>query len=135
MAFVWNSQIPFNLADPAGILFFGNAFPLAHQAFESYVETSGFKWKNWFDNSKWATPIIETSARYFKPIRAGSQIAVSLSVVDLREGSYELRCDFTQGPELCIRLKIVQCFVDRPGFKKVKMPKEAFELLEKLKDR
>lgn len=61
-------QIRFREADPAGILFFGHVFALAHDCFEGFIEETGFGWKNWFNvRGEYLVPIRHTEANYLRP--------------------------------------------------------------------
>ena len=68
LSFYYPCFIPFHLADPAGILFFGHAFTLFHQAFEHFViEKLECPWDLWFQNPEWIVPIKRAEAEYGSP--------------------------------------------------------------------
>lgn len=80
MIFTTKRFIHFNQCDPAGILFYGESFVIAHQVIEEFIEVIGIGWSTWFENDEFAFPIRHTSCDYMLPIKAGGQVEFRLSI-------------------------------------------------------
>jgi len=105
--------IPFHLADPAGVLFFGHAFTLFHQAFESFViHQLHCPWTFWFQHPEWIVPIKRAEGEYLCPILAGQQCHIELVVSSLSTSSFVLVSSFYQN-QLCCLVKTVHVFCSR----------------------
>lgn len=103
--FEWNSQIRFHQADPAGWMFFGRAFELAHDCFEDFLQHLGLNWKDWFQNSRYAMPIRKAEADYRRPLPAGAEFQIRAHVSRLGETSVTLKFEFYRGADLCLVLQ------------------------------
>ncbi len=124
--------LPFHLADPAGILFFGHPFSLAHQAFEDFVLSKWAEsWSFWFQNPEWILPIRQAEAEYLHPLQAGQTCQIELSLPSLSLSSFTLLAHFMQQQKLCCLVKTVHLFCDRSTKNKRPIPSA---ILSKLKN-
>lgn len=122
--------VPFALGDPGGVVFFGHAFSLAHQAYEQFVvQTLGISWNDWFHNRKWVVPIYQTQATYHKPIYAGDNLKITLSVKSIRTSSFELEYQMVQKENHCCQLQTIHVFCDKLSQSKIPIPEEVSGLL------
>ncbi|HWU44058.1 MAG TPA: hypothetical protein VN132_11490, partial [Bdellovibrio sp.] len=55
--FKTKKTLTFREADPAKIMFFGNIFGFAHDAFEQFIVEAGYTWKEYFHNTDYAIPL------------------------------------------------------------------------------
>lgn len=116
--------LPFHLADPAGILFFGHVFSLAHEAYEHFVMNQlGYAWREWFENSDWIVPIKHTEADFLQPLHAGLSCEIEVLVDSLTTSSFTLVSRIDQ-PEICCLVKTVHVFCSRSTKRKIPMPAE-----------
>lgn len=121
--FTSNIFIPFHLADPGGILFFGNIFTLAHQSYEQMVSQKlKIAWADWFQNPDWIVPIKEASATYHGPIFAGQDCRVEIRFTQVRSSSFEVTYDLFQNDVNCSTVKTVHVFCCRHTGKKCPIP-------------
>lgn len=121
-SFTFHSFLPFHWADPAGILFFGHAFTLAHQAYEHFVmEKLEVSWKGWFENPDWIVPIKHTEADYFSPLKAGENCQIDLQVAAMSTSSFTLTATLKQKLPCC-QVKTVHVFCERSSQKKIPIP-------------
>src|SRR5947208_826750 len=106
--------IPFHLADPAGVVFFGHAFTLAHQALEAFVqEELALPWAIWFQHEEWLAPIRHAEADYVKPLRVGLPCTVEIEIAVLGDSSATFHYTFYQEQVKCCSVKTVHVFCDR----------------------
>lgn len=123
MPFKAKVPIRFNQADPGGILFFGNVYPIAHDVYEDFVKALGFTWNEWFANPEWAVPIRHSSCEYFAPMFAGKMIDVEVKVERVGDSSFTLRYEFKSDRPHC-KVELVHTFIDKKTFGKRTMPSE-----------
>lgn len=97
----------FHEADPAGIMFFGNIFPLAHNAFEEFIQEAGFAWQEWFSASEYIIPIRHAEADYLKPLVAGHEYTISVQVKAFGRSSFTMHYSFIQGSEVHAHVQMV----------------------------
>ena len=64
--------------DAAGVLFFANAFKLAHNAYESFMASIGLSLNRIIRSSDYLLPIVHAEADYKSPLRLGDRFSVSL---------------------------------------------------------
>lgn len=127
--YAYECFIPFHLADPAGILFYGHVFTLSHQAFEHFVmDYLGYSWNNWFQNKEWVVPIRHTEANFFAPIEAGKNCRIELNVSLISQCSFTVIYRFIQ-QERCCEVSIVHVFCDKLEKKKISIPQDVLEKL------
>lgn len=120
-----NVLVPFHMADPAGIMFFGNIFSLVHQTFEVWLAEASGGWGNWFNNPKWIAPIRRAEVDYLKPLRAGETFEVSFKLKETSESSFLLQIDFVKNGVTHVTLHTRQVFCDRKTIQKIAIPAEA----------
>lgn len=109
--FKTRTTIPFHLVDPAGIVFFGHAFTMAHQAFEDLLRHHQVDWQDWFEHPELGTPFREARAQYFRPLRGGETYEIQVSVTSMEECAFGLRFEFRQGEQVFCRVETQQVSV------------------------
>ncbi len=122
-------MIPFHLADPAGILFFGNAFTLFHQAYEAWIVEYLSTWNEWFKNDQWVVPIRSAEANYHTPLFAGNLCNIEIEVTSIGTSSFQLKTVFDKTS--CI-IKTSHVFCDKKTQKKMEIPHSFKALLKEL---
>jgi acyl-CoA thioesterase FadM len=128
--FLSTARITFDESDPAGILFYGNVFPLAHRAFEEMIESSGIPWPDWFSSDRWAVPITRASAEFSAPLSAGRTARIEVMVTEMRESACAVETIFILDGATCARVETVHVFVDRGTGEKMPIPAALREKLE-----
>jgi len=127
--FEYTTRVNFYNCDPAGIMFFAEAFKFAHSAYEVFL-TSQCTNKNYFNDNKIALPIIKTNAEYFKPLKAGDEIKITVSVTQLKEKSFELTYNiYNKNNDLCVIVETVHLCVDKSSFNKIELDSELRNVL------
>jgi len=105
-------RVAFDLCDPAGVLFFGNVFPLAHRAFEGLLDAAGIPWENWFASPDWRVPVSRASADYSAPLPAGCSAETEVGVTEMRNAALVVETVFRLDETVCARVETVHVFVD-----------------------
>lgn len=130
---VFESQvtIPFHMADPAGIIFFGHVFSIAHAEYEKWLTSEMGSWDRWFSNPEWIAPIKKTEAEYLAPIKAGDNITVKIFVKNITESSFTTFYELSSKNQICAKVEVLQVFCDKKTFKKIPIPDAAKKVISK----
>lgn len=115
-------KVTFRQADLAGIMFFGNVFGLAHDAFEEFIVKTGFQWKEWFNTPEYIIPIRHTEADYEAPFIPGESYDVAVSVKALGNTSFTIQYAFSAGEKIHARVQMVHVVMDAKTKKPVPIP-------------
>lgn len=121
---VFKSQvtIKFHQADPAGIMFFGHIFTLAHDTYEAFIQACGFPWKDWFLDHKYLIPIRHTECDFLRPFRAGETYQIEAELVEFSSSSFITQYQFTQNEHKHATVKMVHTCLDQKTFQKTEIP-------------
>lgn len=79
-------RIPFNLCDPARIMFFGAYLEIYHNFLEKHMEDLGIKWEDWF-MSETGAPVRGLNVVYDAPLAFGKTYLAKLSVKNIGDSS------------------------------------------------
>src|SRR5690606_38920793 len=91
--------IHFDDCDPAGIIFFGNYYRLAHRALEQFCQATPIGWEGWFRRPGVAAPLVHSEANYHQPVRSGSVIWIHVGVDRVGDSSITMKFDFRRGAD------------------------------------
>lgn len=125
--FRYQGQIRFHEADPAGWMFFGRAFELAHDCLEDFLVFAGFEWAEWFKNSNFAMPIRKADADYRRPLAVGTKYEIECRVLNVGTSSVNFEFTFKSGLDICLVLNSTHVLMDLKTQKSVPWP-ENFRL-------
>ncbi len=121
----------FDECDPAGIIFFGNHFKLAHRAIEGFVMNAGIAWKDWFESENFGVPLVHAEADYKSPMRQGHKFLARVRIARLGDSSVEFETIFEKANgDTCSVVKTVHVFINTSSMKKQSIPKDIREKLE-----
>lgn len=121
-------RISFSDCDPAGILFFGNLFGLAHQVFEEFIAES-IGYAAYFSSSDEQYPVVQSRAGYFLPLPTGSKATITLRTGYRGGSSFSTYYTFyNEAGEPAAEAEIIHVCTGRNG-KSQKPPEALRELL------
>lgn len=125
--------IPFHLGDPAGILFFGHVFTMAHEAYESFItKKMNLDWSQWFQNSEWIVPVKEAKAEFNRPLFVGKDCMIKVVLKGTTESSISMQYDFIQNDIPCCTVSTVHVFCSKKTGKKQPIPAAVFKLMDNI---
>ncbi len=126
-------QITYDLADPAGILFFANTFKVAHSHIEHLAKNNWNLWSDWFNSETIGVPIRHAECNYLKPMFVGKEYQLKLSVKKIGDHSVNFIVDFlnSQG-DVHAQVQSSHVFIDKKTKSKCKIPSKIRDLLESL---
>lgn len=125
-------RILFHQCDPAGILFFAEIFPIAHSAFEEFLNTIGSV-EEYFGMKANAFPVVSANANYFKPLRHNEEITVDITVKETGTSSFQLLYQiYNSKYELAAEVTTVHVCVKAKTFKKVPLTQHMKAILQEI---
>lgn len=91
-----SKRLTFRESDPIGIMFFGNIYGFAHDAFEEFIVAAGYKYEEWFKEKEYLIPIRHSEADFFAPFIPGQSYDVLVTVASFGETSFKMKYVFSQ---------------------------------------
>lgn len=122
--------LTFKEADPAGIMFFGNIFGFAHDAFEQFIVEAGYTYHGWFGQRDVIIPIRHTEADFKSPFWPGQTYDITVTVASFGETSFKMHYLFTQNEKLHADVTMVHSVLDGKTHQKMTLPNEMKSRLE-----
>ncbi len=120
--------------DAAGILFFGNYFRLAHDAYEAFMESIGFSLRYIVQEADFLVLIAHAEADYEKPLRLGDRATVELEVENIGRTSFVLSYSLRDvHNDIAATVKTVHVTVDKKSGDKVPLPEKLREKLANIR--
>ena len=115
----------FDQCDPAGVFFYGQAFTIAHQTIESFLQHIEIPWGDWFDHPNWAVPIRQAEADFTHKLMAGEKFKAILQVFKLKKSSLGFQVELiNEKGETCVIVKSIHVFVSKKSGEKIHTPKD-----------
>lgn len=114
--------LTFKEADPAGIMFFGNIFGFAHDAFEEFIVSAGYTYQEWFGQRDVIIPIRHTDSNYLAPLKPGETYKIDVTVARIGETSFQMKYVFTQNERSHAVVTMVHSVVDKKTMQKAALP-------------
>lgn len=114
--------ITFREADPAKIMFFGNIYGFAHDAFEQFIIEAGFTWKEYFQDPNYAIPLRHSDANYLAPFFPGETYDIAVTVASFGETSFKMKYVFSQGAKTHAVVTMVHAMLDLKTKQKTAVP-------------
>jgi 1,4-dihydroxy-2-naphthoyl-CoA hydrolase len=99
--FAFRTRVRLHHTDAAGLLFYGNIFMLAHDAYEEFLQTIDLSVADLL-KSEFILPIVHAEADYRKPIGVGKTLMVSVDVLSLGKTSFVLGYRFSDTEDTTI---------------------------------
>ncbi|MEA2031184.1 MAG: thioesterase family protein [candidate division Zixibacteria bacterium] len=126
--------------DAAGVLFFGNYFKIAHDAYEQYMQSIGFNFRQIIDEESYLILIVHAEGDFHKPVYVGDSISVSISASKIGRTSFELEYQLTYldtpqklSHQIKAKVKTVHVVIDKETKEPIPLPIKLRTGLEKLK--
>ena len=114
--------VTFREADPAGIMFFGNIFAFAHDAFEEFIRAAGYQYAEWFRQRDFLIPIRHTEGDFMIPFVPGDTYDVSVTVASFGQTSFKMKYAFTQDGRNFAIVTMVHAVLDGKTMQKTSIP-------------
>lgn len=130
--FTYQTTIKMHETDAAGFMFFGALFTIAHDAYEAFLDSTGFPISTILQNSEFLIPIAHAEADYYIPISVSDKITVQLQVENIAENSFSILYDFiNEMGKLIGHAKTVHTVIDKKNKSKMGIPEDLIIALKK----
>jgi YbgC/YbaW family acyl-CoA thioester hydrolase len=126
--FNYETKIFFSQCDPAGVIFYGEVFTIAHECYERLLTDNNYE-QELFQSDELAYPIVHTESNYFDPLRLHDNLSIQLRVEKIGNTSYTLNYKFISGDKLKAEVKTVHVCVARGSGAKNYLPERLIEIL------
>ncbi|MGI6459475.1 MAG: acyl-CoA thioesterase [Candidatus Hydrogenedentales bacterium] len=117
--------------DAAGVLFFGRYFALAHDAYETFLNSKGLDIGHLIRSAGYLIPVVHAESDYRRPLFVGEQALIHLRVAELRSRTFTLDYEFhTAEGRLACRMRTVHCAVNAETRRAAALPEEIVHVLK-----
>jgi 1,4-dihydroxy-2-naphthoyl-CoA hydrolase len=129
--FVAKNKVRMHDTDMAGILYFARQFRFAHDALEDFVENEAFDFDKVFHKENFVFVIVHCEADYFAPLRVGDKLEVQVSVEKIGNSSFTMNYRIYREKSEVGTVKTVHVTLERSSRKKIPIPQDFRQILEK----
>lgn len=96
-------RIEWGDCDPAGIVFNPNFFSFFDHCTTMLYEAAGWPKQVMVETFGIAgCPLVETRAKFMAPCSYGDEVAITSSIADIRNSSFDIRHELSKGDRLCV---------------------------------
>jgi len=119
--------------DAAGIMFFGNYFRVAHDAYQAFLESCGFSFADALNEGKLLIPIVHAEADYMQPMAVGDKLTVELTASKISTHSFVLKYRLCRPDSTLVAVvSTVHVTTDRAANEKIELPALLRQALERI---
>ncbi len=131
--FTYHTSIRLHDTDAAGVIYFANQFRIAHEAFETYMESMQFNIGKLLRTADYLIPIVHAESEYKLPLAVGDKVIVHLSSEHIGNTSFGLlyRLIKEDGTEAGT-VRIVHVVIDKGSGQKKPIPNQIRKIIEQL---
>jgi acyl-CoA thioesterase FadM len=110
--------------DAAGLLFFANLFKLAHDAYESFMTSTGLGLNQIIQNMDYLLPIVHAEADYKSPLRLGNRFRIFLKSAVQNHSFVLTACFRDLSGEIAAEVRTVHVAVSKVTGKKIPLSEQ-----------
>ena len=130
--YTYQTTIRLHHTDAAGVVFFSNLFVIAHDAYESFLE-SHLPLNTLLTDGAYIIPIVHAEADYLLPLSLSETISVELSLEQTGTSSFNLGYVIKNSKmETTVRLKTIHAVQLKDDGKTIPIPESLRQALETL---
>ncbi len=112
--FTHQTTIRLHHTDAAGLLFFAEQFKLAHDAYESFMESIGYPFAPLLRTSQYLLPIVHAEADFGAALNTGDKITIQVTAERIGDTSFTLGYMLLRnGTEPVGSVKTVHVLIDK----------------------
>ena len=131
--FVYDTTVKLHMTDAAGVLFFGNYFTLAHDAYEQFMNSVGFNFHSIIMEEPFLILIVHTDSDFLKPLHTGDTVRISIQPVNIGRTSFTLGYQMaTADGTVVAKLHTVHVVIKKENQKPIAIPEKLKNALETL---
>ena len=130
--YIYQTRIRLHHTDAAGVVFFSNLFVIAHDAYESFLE-SHLTLNTLLSDGAYIIPIVHAEADYLLPLTLSETLRVELSLEQMGTSSFNLGYVIKNSKmETAVRLKTIHAVQLKDNGKTIPIPEPLRHVLETL---
>lgn len=130
--YIYETTIKLHQTDAAGVLFFANYFKIAHDAYESFLESISHPFAEIFAQNDYLLLIVHAEADYMRPLTVGEAVSVEIRVAKMGRTSYSLDYSIKKGTgQPVANVKTVHAAVDGKTHRPIRLPESLRSALER----
>ena len=130
--YIYQTRIRLHHTDAAGVVFFSNLFVIAHDAYESFLE-SHLTLNTLLSDGAYIIPIVHAEADYLLPLPLSETLRVELSLEQTGTSSFNLGYVIKNSKmETAVRLKTIHAVQLKDNGKTIPIPEPLRHVLETL---
>ncbi|MBD3401760.1 hypothetical protein GF420_02605 [candidate division GN15 bacterium] len=118
--------------DAAGLLFFAHQLKIAHDAYESFLESAGLTFQTILTERDYLLAIVHAESDYLRTLEVGQFLTVEVSAARVGSTSFTLTYTITSDGETVGTAQTVHVCIDRATREKRPLPEELRSILSKL---
>lgn len=112
--FTHQTTIRLHHTDAAGLLFFAEQFKLAHDAYESFMESIGYPFAPLLRTAQYLLPIVHAEADFGAALNTGDKIVIQVTAERIGDTSFTLGYTLLRnGTEPVGSVKTVHVLIDK----------------------
>ena len=134
MVFEFEKKVRFGEIDEAGIVYYPRFFNFYHLAMEEFFEHAvGTPYATVIKDWKVGFPTVHVQADFFKPLRFGDVMTISLSIVKLGRSSVRMRYRVRRKGETTVaaEAQLTTACVDMTTFRARSIPEQLREVFDR----
>lgn len=128
--FISNNRVRVHDTDLAGILYFARQFRFCHDAWEEFIETSGYSFRDIIQLSKHLFVVVHAESDYYNSITAGDPLQVEVRVSHIGNTSFTMAYKIYREGELIGQAKIAHVCLNFKTRIKETIPDDFRKLLQ-----
>lgn len=132
--FTYSTTIHLRDTDATGVIFFGEQFRFALEAFEHLLKAEGLNLGNILKTGDFLLPVVHAEADYLAPLRVSDEIDIHILATQIGTSSFTLGYKLYRkgGKEEVGSVSIVHVVISRTSQKSMPIPEQLLVLLKKI---
>lgn len=114
-SFSYRHRLKLAQTDAGGVVFFAQSLVIAHDAWEAVLDEVGFSVARIIRERQFALPIVEANTQLLRPMRAGDDVDVVITLEKLGTSSVIVRSALAVGGEAVGACRTVHVCIDGQG--------------------
>jgi 1,4-dihydroxy-2-naphthoyl-CoA hydrolase len=131
--FEFRTSVRLHHTDAAGLLFFADQFKLAHDAYETFMESAGFPFAPLLRSGEFLLPVVHAEADFKGMLQTGDKLVIQVRAERIGDTSFTLAYTILRNDtELVGSVKTVHVLVSRSNMQKLPLQPRLRSALEKI---
>jgi len=126
-------RVRFYNCDPLGIVYFGDYYRFAENAFTDVLHELGVTWEGWQkEQPNVYVPIVASGASYHSPSRFDDLLEVEVKLISISNKSFSILHEINKDSRRVCEVWIKRTLLDKSTMKSIRIPEGIADILKKL---